>query len=224
MDAQLSDDDVTVRARNWQRRLRLPIPYLLVLFLPVAADIFHVPIAHSLLWPATLAIFTAALVRRGIVDARRPNPATGVDPSIFRQRLAELESSTRRRNILFMAFGLAGMLWTVPQAASPMKAVLMLAVIALIFGGGTAAFLLNIKVRLRPKGPVFRDDELTAVLRGRAAQWGGLIVLVAVFAAFSAIMLRPTCAQMALSVLVWTACEAPLLVFAWLEYRTERNA
>lgn len=223
MTAPLSDEDITGRVKDWQRRSHVPFGYFLILGLPLAADLLRIPVPDAVLWPATLVIFAAALGARSLVLLRRPDPAAGVDTSMFRQRLAEVGASTRRRNILAMSISLAGMLWTVAQAPTPVKRMVMAAIVGLLYGVGTAAFLLNIRIGLAPKGRVFRDEELTSALRGQAARWGGLVVLTAVLVAFPATVLRPDCAPVAMSVLVWTACAAPLLIFAWLEHRIERD-
>jgi hypothetical protein len=224
MSTPSSDDEIIERVRELHRRSYIPAAYLLILAFPVVADLFHIPVSHALLWPITFAVFAAVICLRTLVVSRKPNPAAGVDPLLFRQGLVELGGFRRRRLIIWSSLAFALVLWSVPYAASPLKGIMFAVLAGIVFGAGTAAFLLNIRISLPTKATVFRDHELAASLRNQATKWSGLIVLVVAVVGLPAIMLRQEAAPPVLSVLLWTACEAPLLVFAWLEYRIERHA
>lgn len=224
MATQSSDERISERAREWQRRLDMPVAYYFILAFPVAATLFRIPVSHALLWPITLSVFAIVVGVRAFAIHQKPNPAAGVDPLLFRQSLVELGGARRRRLMITASLVFALMLWSVPYAASPLKSIVFATFVGIVFGACTVAFLLDIRIRLTGKATVFRDHELTASLRSQATKWSGLIILVTAAVALPAIMLRPETARPALSALLWTACEAPLLVFAWLEYRIERNA
>jgi len=225
MGVQLDEDDVANRVKVFQRRLYTPWYYYLILFIPLAARLLGAPASDALLWTGGLLLYIAAVCVRGLVQARRPNPLAGVEPAVYRPWFRELNGPGRRAQIVMFSFALGFILWSSASRGAPLTgaALAMIAGYVLLCGLITALFLLDVRLLPR-KYRTIEDLELVGALKNRATRWSSLAVAAVAVLAYPAQAIWPAAGPAILAGLIWTACAGPLLIFAWLEYRTEAYA
>jgi hypothetical protein len=117
------------------------------------------------------------------------------------------------------------LLWDGATRAAPPTGIALATVAGFVLFAAliTAIFLLD--VRLLPRRFRANEDlELAGALKNRAARWAGVAVLAVAVVGYPAQIVRPDWGPAILAGLAWTACSGPLLIFAWLDYRTEADA
>jgi hypothetical protein len=225
MAVQLDEDEVVSRVKSFRRRIYVPWYYYLVLFIPLAARLLGAPASNAMLMTGGVLLFSAAVCIRALVLGLRPNPLAGVEPSVYRPWLREFNAPARRLNVVIFSVTLGFILWSSLYRGAPLTgaALAMISGSVLFCGLITALFLLDVKLLPR-KYRTIEDLELVGALKNRATRWSGLLVSAVAVAAYPAQALWPAAGPAILAGLIWTACAGPLLIFAWLEYRTEAYA
>jgi hypothetical protein len=225
MTVQLDEDEVASRVKTVLRRIHTPWYFYLVLFLPLAAVLLRLPVNPAMLWTGSLLVFILATCIRGVVLALRPNPLAGIEPAVYRPWFRELNGPGRRAQIVIFSFTLGMILGASAARGSALTgaALAMISAVVLVCGLITALFLLDVRLLPR-KFRLIEDQELIGTLKNRASRWSSLLVATVAVAAYPAQALWPASGPALLAGLIWTACAGPLLIFAWLEYRTEPYA
>jgi hypothetical protein len=222
---QLDENEVANRVKTVLRRIHTPWYFYSVLFIPLAALLLRLPVNPALLWMGSLLVFILAICVRGLALALRPNPLAGIESAVYRPWFRELNGPGRRGQIVIFSFALAMILGASAARSSALTgaALAMTSGVVLFCGLITALFLLDVRLLPR-KFRLIEDHELIGALKNRATRWSSLLVATIAIAAYPAQALWPASGPAFLAGLIWTACAGPLLIFAWLEYRTEPYA